>query len=40
MIIAHNDPRLSWHGHVSLDKSADYTRPWRIPCGLGISDAG
>lgn len=31
MIIAHNDPRLSWHGHVSLEQTADYTRPWRIP---------
>ena len=31
MIIAHNDPHLSWHGHVSLEQTADYTRPWRIP---------
>jgi len=31
MIIAHNDPRLSWHGHVSLEQTAEYTRPWRIP---------
>jgi len=31
MIIAHNDPRLSWHGHISLEETADYTRPWRIP---------
>src|SRR5690606_26546365 len=31
MIIAHNDPRLSWHGKVSLEQTADYTRPWRIP---------
>lgn len=31
MIIAHNDPRLSWHGHVSLEQTTDYTRPWRIP---------
>ncbi len=31
MIIAHNDPRLSWHGHVSLEQTADYTRTWRIP---------
>ncbi|MEO6906273.1 MAG: SGNH/GDSL hydrolase family protein, partial [Abditibacteriaceae bacterium] len=31
MIIAHNDSRLSWHGHVSLEQTADYTRPWRIP---------
>jgi len=31
MIIAHNDPRLSWHGQVSLEQTADYTRPWRIP---------
>ncbi len=31
MIIAHNDPRLSWHGHVSLEQTPEYTRPWRIP---------
>jgi len=31
MIIVHNDPRLSWHGHVSLEHTAEYTRPWRIP---------
>lgn len=31
MIIAHNDPHLSWHGHVSLEQTAQYTRPWRIP---------
>jgi hypothetical protein len=31
MIIAHNDPRLSWHGQVSLEQTADNTRPWRIP---------
>jgi len=31
MIIAHNDPRLSWHGQISLEQTEDYTRPWRIP---------
>jgi lysophospholipase L1-like esterase len=31
MIIAHNDSRLSWHGHISLEQTEDYTRPWRIP---------
>jgi hypothetical protein len=31
MIITHNDPRLSWHGQVSLEETAGYTRPWRIP---------
>jgi len=31
MLLSHNDPRLSWHGHVSLERTASYTRPWRIP---------
>ncbi len=31
MIIPHDDPRLSWHGHVSLEQTEEYTRPWRIP---------
>ena len=31
MIIPHSAPRLSWHGHVSLEETTDYTRPWRIP---------
>ena len=31
MILSHNDPRLSWHGHISLERTSDYTRPWRIP---------
>ncbi len=31
MIVSHDDPRLSWHGHVSLEKARAYTRPWRIP---------
>lgn len=31
MQIPHNDPRLSWHGHVSLEQTDTYTRPWRIP---------
>jgi len=33
VIIPHNDPRLSWHGHISLEQTSDYTRPWRIPFG-------
>jgi len=31
MIISHNDPRLRWHGSISLEQTSDYTRPWRIP---------
>jgi len=31
MIVSHHDPRLSWHGHISLECTDDYTRPWRIP---------
>ncbi len=31
MIIAHDDKRLSWHGHISLETTKEYTRPWRIP---------
>ena len=31
MIIFHEDPRLSWYGHISLEQTQDYTRPWRIP---------
>lgn len=31
MIISHDDRRLSWHGHLSLEQTASYTRPWRIP---------
>lgn len=31
MLLSHNDPRLSWHGHVSLEQTSSYTRPWRIP---------
>jgi hypothetical protein len=31
MIIFHNDPQLAWHGHVSLEQTNLYTRPWRIP---------
>ena len=30
MIIAHDDPCLSWHGHISLETTREYTRPWRI----------
>jgi lysophospholipase L1-like esterase len=31
MIIQHHDDRLSWHGHISLERTDQYTRPWRIP---------
>lgn len=31
MIVNHDDSRLSWHGQISLEQSAEYTRPWRIP---------
>lgn len=31
MTIAHDDPRLSWHGHISLERTDQYTRPWRLP---------
>ncbi len=31
MLISHHDPRLSWHGNVSLERTESYTRPWRIP---------
>lgn len=31
MKIDHTDPRLSWHGHVSLEQTNQYTRPVRIP---------
>jgi lysophospholipase L1-like esterase len=31
MIIPHHDPRLSWHGHISLEQTPEYSRPWRIP---------
>jgi lysophospholipase L1-like esterase len=31
MTISHHDPRLSWHGHISLEQTPEYSRPWRIP---------
>lgn len=31
MSISHADQRLSWHGAVSLERTQNYTRPWRIP---------
>ncbi len=31
MIIHHHDDRLSWHGQISLERTEDYTRPWRLP---------
>lgn len=31
MMISHRDPRLSWHGHISLESTPEYSRPWRIP---------
>lgn len=32
MTLSPNDPGLTWLGHISLERAADYTRPWRIPC--------
>lgn len=29
--IAHDDPRLTWQGAVSLETTPDYTAPWRLP---------
>ncbi len=29
-LISHADPRLSWHGAVSMEQTATYSRPWRI----------
>lgn len=33
MILSHCDPLItrSWQGHISLEQTADYTRPWRLP---------
>jgi len=33
MLIPHCDPLItrSWQGHISLEQTADYTRPWRLP---------
>lgn len=31
MHLPHNDPRISWHGHISLEQTDSHTRPWRIP---------
>ncbi|HRJ71573.1 MAG TPA: SGNH/GDSL hydrolase family protein, partial [Terrimicrobiaceae bacterium] len=31
MHIPHDDPRISWHGHISLERTTSFTRPWRIP---------
>lgn len=31
MQIPHDDPRLSWPGAISLERTASYTKPWRIP---------
>tara|TARA_R100000027_G_scaffold61554_3_gene52982 strand:- start:11580 stop:12581 length:1002 start_codon:yes stop_codon:yes gene_type:complete len=31
MQIAHDDPRISWPGSVSLERTDTYTRPWRLP---------
>ena len=30
-VVAPDDPRLSWHGHISLQRTADWVMPWRIP---------
>src|SRR5688572_18677596 len=26
-----DDPRLAWHGHISLHRTEDWVMPWRIP---------
>lgn len=33
MILPHCDPLIkrSWQGHISLEQTTDYTRPWRLP---------
>ena len=31
MTIAHDDDRLAWHGAVSVERTADWSMPWRIP---------
>lgn len=31
MIIAHQQTAPFWHGHISLEQTEEYTRPWRIP---------
>ncbi len=28
--VSHDDARLSWHGAVSLESTAEWTQPWRI----------
>ena len=30
-VVAPDDSRLSWHGHISLQHTADWVMPWRIP---------
>ncbi len=30
-LVAPDDPRLSWHGSVSLQRTAAWVMPWRIP---------
>jgi lysophospholipase L1-like esterase len=31
MVIRPEDPRLTWQGHVSLQRAEDWVMPWRIP---------
>lgn len=31
MIISHHETAAFWHGHISLEQTGEYTRPWRIP---------
>ncbi len=41
MRIAHNDPRLTWEGAVSVEHGDGWTQPWRLPCSdIGLLDSG
>ncbi len=31
LLLRHDDPRLTWQGAVSLQRTASWTMPWRIP---------
>ena len=31
LTVTPNDPRLVWHGHISLEVTEDWVQPWRIP---------
>jgi lysophospholipase L1-like esterase len=39
--IAHDDPRLSWDGAVSVEHGDGWTQPWRLPYSdIGLLDSG